>query len=169
MTTNNKNRKGGYVNYYQQTSSENDYMLDPALVLKNPDVYVPPNSDTTADDLDSSSLYSLPNMSGGNGYRKARDCGMRNCDAFEFSGGNSFLYSLKGGCACNSSSISGGNGDESSSHITRKGGAFSLAPYVTAISLLAARILADKKLGFFGNENEVVGGSDKKRREYRRK
>lgn len=178
MTTYKKNRKGGYVNYYSTTASENDYMLDPGLVVKNPDVYVPPDSDTVAQDLDSSSLYSLPNMNGG-GYRKARDCGMKKCDAFEFNGGNSFLYSLKGGCACNSSSVSGGNDDEDDNakdfykggeKFRKRGGAFSLAPYVTAISLLAARILADKKLGFFANESEVVGGSDfRKRRDYRRR
>lgn len=191
MTTYKKNRKGGYVDYYSSTPKDNDYMLEPSLVLKNPDVYVPPDSDSALYDLDSSSLYSLPNMNGGGGYRKARDCGMKKCDAFEFNGGNSFLYSLKGGCACNASSVIGGNEDDKynkdaeddeddndnndkdfykgGEKFRKRGGAFSLAPYVTAISLLAARILADKKLGFFANESEVVGGSDLKNRRYRRR
>lgn len=177
MTTYKKNRKGGYVDYYSTTASDNDYMLDPALVVKNPDVYVPPDSDNTTHNLDTSSLYSLPNMNGGNGYRKARDCGMKKCDTFEFNGGNSFLYSFKGGCACNASSVIGGNEDDKDdedfykggSNIRKRGGAFSLAPYVTAISLLAARILADKKLGFFSNESEVVGGNNDLRRDLRRR
>ena len=78
------------------------------------------------------------------------------CDSFEFDNSDSFLYSLKGGCACNSSSLMGGNYIPDNN--SKKGGAFALTPYVTAIALLAARIMTDKEIGFF-----PMSGGNKKR------
>ena len=83
-------------------------------------------------------------------------------DAFEFDDKDSFLYSLKGGCACNASSLMGGDGNvlqqRRRTNNKLSGGAFALAPYITAISLLAVRLLRDKNIGLF----PVSGGSDKK-------
>ena len=149
MATYKKNKKGGFVDYYANASklNENDYMLynkdlATATATTQPEqVYYPPNSGSTSATT-SSTIYATPNMSGGG---KACD-GLKDCDAFEFDNYDSFLYSFKGGCACNSSSFSGGNG---MNVVKTKGGAFALTPYITAISLLAARLLTVKQLGFF--------------------
>jgi hypothetical protein len=77
---------------------------------------------------------------------------------------NGFLYSMEGGCACNS-----GGGNE-----CKKGGDFVLTPFISALALLGARMLADKNSGFnlgelFGDnkDDEVKGGNKHKSRKYR--
>ena len=155
MNTRNKSKKGGYVANYNNTSSENDYMLytkELAALAQTPaqvqaqEVYFPPNSDFGNPNLSTSSLYALPNMTGGS--RTQTRCSTRVCDSFEFDNSADFLYSLKGGCSCNTSSVMGG------SSITRRnkkvdGGSFALTPYITAIAILAARLLTDKNVGFY--------------------
>lgn len=174
MTTyNKKTTKGGFVSYYANASTPGDYMLynkdlatastvAPTVApTQAPPVYVPPPAGPppTYPSLDPSSVYVTPNMTGG----ANKKCNYKDCDAFEFDDEDSFLYSLKGGCACNSSSVLGGNNMNNTSKSRKNnlsGGAFALTPYITAISLLAARLLTDKQVGFF----PVKGGTDKQRR-----
>jgi len=166
---NKKTTKGGFVSYYANASTPGDYMLynkDLATTTaptQAPQVYVPPppGPPPTYPSLSPSSVYVTPNMTGGNNPLQ-RKCNTRDCDAFEFDDQDSFLYSLKGGCACNSSSVLGGNMNKNSKSKKNNlsGGAFALTPYITAISLLAARLLTDKQVGFF----PVKGGTDKQRR-----
>jgi len=182
MTTSHKNRnkKGGFIAYYNNVASPNDYMLNSdipttltsstatiAPVTQPPNVYVPPNGDATAAPAtyptwDPSSLNLYPNITGGKG---SKACLTRDCDAFEFDNSRSFLYSLKGGCACNASSLMGGNDHKERRYRDRdvkderKGGDFVITPFITAISLLAARLLADKNGPF-----PMVGGNEKQRR-----
>lgn len=141
------NKKGGFVSDYANASTTNDYMLYNKNVVSNTTeidgVYVPPL---------------LPNMNGGGAMRK--DCaGYKECDSFEFNNEDSFLYSLKGGCACNTSSLMGGSQQRRTKN-KLSGGAFALGPYITAISLLAARLLYDKQVGVFS----MTGGNEFKRR-----
>jgi len=181
MTTSNKNknRKGGFIADYNKIISPNDYMLNNdiattltsstatiAPVTQPPNVYVPPNGDATAAPAtyptwDPSSLNLYPNITGGKG---SKGCLTRDCDTFEFDSSPSFLYSLKGGCACNTSSLMGGNDHKERRYRDRdmmeqrKGGDFVITPFITAISLLAARLLADKNGPFPMN-----GGAQRRR------
>jgi len=182
MTTSikNRNRKGGFTAYYNNVASPNDYILNNdiattltsstatiAPVTQPPNVYVPPNGHATAAPAtfptwDPSSLNLYPNITGGKG---TRNCLTRDCDAFEFDNSRSFLYSLKGGCSCSTSSLMGGNDHRERRHRDRdtreerKGGDFVITPFITAISLLAARLLADKN-----GPLPLAGGNGKQRR-----
>jgi len=167
-----RNKKGGFIAFYNNSSSPNDYMLNNDLpitstgatvapVTQPPNVYVPPNGDlseapSTYPSSEPSSLNLYPNMTGGNNNQ--RKCAARDCDAFEFDNSSSFLYSLKGGCACNASSLMGGN-----NNVQRKGGEFVITPFITAISLLAARLLVDKNGPF-----PMSGGNGTQRRRTRK-
>lgn len=162
----NTNRKGGYVDYYNNSVVNKDqYVLNSDIAKSiettaTPDVYVPPNSALSTPGLNPS-LGNL-NMTGGNGNKKmcGRD-GYKDCDNYEFDNATSFLYSFKGGCSCSASSIMGGNNYSSKLEGDKvSGGAFALTPYVTAISLLAARLLTDRQVGFF----PMSGGSSSLRR-----
>lgn len=153
----NTNRKGGYVDYYANSDKLANYLLNDTSA---PQVYVPPNSALANSTAPPS--VNLPNIGGGDGYKKMCDKnGYRDCDVYEFDNADSFLYSFKGGCACSASSLMGGNSCSSKSGGDKvSGGAFALTPYVAAISLLAARILTDKQIGFF----PMSGGSSSLRR-----
>ena len=60
---------------------------------------------------------------------------------------NGFLYSIDGGCAM--CGTTGGNNKNRS----RKGGVgLELAPFISALALLGARLLADKEVGIFNDE-----------------
>jgi len=184
----NRNKKGGFVAFYNKTSSPNDYMLSTDVInspgtaaavsasAESPFVYFPPNADVvppTIPTTETSSLNLYPNLTAGGGQRRrSRNCTAKSCDAFEFDKNDSFLYSLEGGCACNASSLMrGGNGDGGYAVVPhkanyggarpdhRKGGAFVLTPFITAISLLAARLLADKNGPF-----PMMGGTERRRR-----
>lgn len=161
MEYKNKSKKGGYTAYYANASRPNDYMLydnSSVAATKAPEVYVPPNSDLKVQDT----LYNLPNMSGGG--RSCKENGLKNCDAFEFDKKNSFLYSLSGGCACNSSAIMGGFGNNELIRKKLRGGDVILTPFITAISILAARLLTDRNIGLF----PIQGGDRAKQMRQRR-
>lgn len=163
-----KKRTGGFIDYYANTSKPTDYLLNkdissalPASTQQEPAVYVPPNSAINPSSTPlSSSGVPLNNMTGGNNKMCGRN-GYKDCDVYEFDNADSFLYSFKGGCACSASSLMGGSQYSSSPSSSQKvsGGAFALTPYVTAISLLAARLLTDKQIGFF----PMSGGSKSRR------
>lgn len=172
MNTRNKSKKGGYVANYNNTSSPNDYMLytqELAKMAQTPaqvqaqEVYFPENSDFANPNLSTSSLYALPNMTGGS--RTEKRCSTRDCDNFEFDNSSSFLYSLKGGCSCNTSSVMGG-GSITKRNKKVDGGSFALTPYITAIAILAARLLTDKNVGFYpmqgGNKTSLKKRTSRK-------
>ena len=128
---NNKQRmskKGGYVSDYAKGSTVNDYMI-----------YVPPASGSSSSEgavlvSNTQTAVATPGMTKGGNYK---------------SGGNlpnNFYYSMQGGCAlCNSTSSLKGGANKS-----LKGG-FGLEPFITALALLGARMLADKEVGLFAN------------------
>jgi hypothetical protein len=184
-STKNRNRKGGFTAFYNSVASPNDYILNNdiattltsstiAPVTQPPNVYVPPNGDATAAPAtfptwDPSSLNLYPNITTG-GRGTSRGCLTRDCDAYEFDNSPSFLYSLKGGCSCSTSSLMGGGNDNRELRLrdrdtreVRKGGDFVITPFITAISLLAARLLADKN-----GPLPLTGGGQKRRSSQRR-
>ena len=132
-----KSRKGGYVSDYANVSTAKDYML-----------YIPPAADTAVSSSEGAVLVSsTPGMTkGGAGRRNAK---VRGGAAVNLP--NEFYYSVKGGCALCNSTMKGGNVDLTSKN-TVKGG-FGLEPFITALALLGARMLADKQVGLFNKKS----------------
>jgi len=133
MSSYNKNRllkKGGYVADYAKVSTPADYTI-----------YVPPVSGSSSSEgavLVSNQATATPGMTNG-----GSKCSGGNVDL-----PNNFYYSMKGGCAlCNS----GGNAYKKGGNKNLKGG-FGLEPFITALALLGARMLADKEVGLFNND-----------------
>lgn len=142
-------RRGGYIAPYSSSPNSTEYMLNSTVnvdainninysnnIAGGPEIYVPPTSLSTQ-------APTTPGIRGGNAMDKK---------AIELD--NVFYYSMDGGCACNAGtsggSRRGGNG-------MKKGGDFVLTPFISALALLGARMLADKNSGF--NMSELM--SDK--------
>ncbi len=110
---------------YNKTSTPNDYML-----------YIPPSASNPATSSSEGAVLvsNTPGMikAGGNGMNVNLP--------------DNFLYSMKAGCALCSSSKGGSKGG---SNTEMKGG-FALEPFISALALLGARMLADKEVGVFG-------------------
>ena len=102
-------------------------------IADGPEIYVPPTSLSTQ-------APTTPGIRGGNA--KVR----KNIELNDV-----FYYSMDGGCACNAGT-SGGS--------YKKGGDFVLTPFISALALLGARMLADKNSGF--NMSELMSGNSKK-------
>jgi hypothetical protein len=156
--------RGGYIAPYSSSPNSSEYMLNSSVnadaianinyannKASDAEIYVPP----TATPIVAST--NTPGIQGGQS-KKARDAN----DKLELE--DNFYYSLEGGCACNGAT--GGSGKKS-----MKGGDFVLTPFISALALLGARMLADKNSGFnmkelFGDdkEEEVKGGARKARK-----
>jgi hypothetical protein len=159
-----KQRRGGYIAPYSSSPNSSEYMLNSTVnhdaianinyannIASSPEIYVP----STASPIIAS--QNTPGIQGGATKKK-----LNSYDKMELE--NGFLYSMEGGCACNS-----GGGNQS-----KKGGDFVLTPFISALALLGARMLADKNSGFnlgelFGDnkDDEVKGGVKPKSRKYR--
>jgi hypothetical protein len=159
-----KQRKGGYIAPYSSSPNSSEYMLNSTVnndaianinyannKASSPEIYVP----STASPIIAS--QNTPGIKGGLSKKLCND--KYNCnDRIELE--NGFLYSIDGGCACNS-----GGGSQ-----CKKGGDFVLTPFISALALLGARMLADKNSGFnlgelFGEkDDEVKGGANNKYR-----
>lgn len=147
---NTKLRRGGYIAPYSSTPISNEYMLNSSVnndaitninyannQASSPEIYVPPSTTAPV-------TASVPGIRGGSRMTKA--------DKMKLN--DTFYYSLEGGCACNAG-ISGGYYEDT----TKKGGDFVLTPFISALALLGARMLADKNSGF--NYNELVSDTKK--------
>lgn len=134
-----KRRQGGYIAPYSATSTNDDYMLysvptTPATPAPTPtEIYTPPAS-------------TAPGIQGGSNFNKNQ---LSSDDKLELE--DDFLYSFDGGCACNTG---GGCARDS----LKKGGDFALTPFISALALLGARLLADKNSGF--NMNSIFNDND---------
>lgn len=132
-----KRRQGGYTSSYSNVPADNDYMLykvptttSETVSTSTPQIYTPPESSTVA--------VTTPGIQGGGrGGRQSRN--LKIDDNMELE--DNFYYSLEGGCACNT----GGCGNR---NLKKKGGDFALTPFISALALLGARLLADKNSGF---------------------
>jgi hypothetical protein len=144
-----KLRRGGYIAPYSSSPNSAEYMLNTSVnndainqinyannQASSPDIYVPPPTSAPVN-------QTIPGIRGGTG-RKSRQDKMKLNDTF--------YYSLDGGCACNAG-ISGGN------NAKKTGGDVLLTPFVSALALLGARMLADKNSGF--NMNSFMSDSKK--------
>jgi hypothetical protein len=121
-------RKGGYVADYAKASTSNDYML-----------YIPPTSNSSSE---GAVLVSNNNATPG----MTNNAIVKGGSALNLP--NTFLYSMNGGCAlCNS-------GGSVRNNKKLKGG-FGLEPFITALALLGARMLADKEVGLFNNKTKT--------------
>jgi hypothetical protein len=148
-------RKGGYIAPYSSSPNSTEYMLNSSVnndAIANinyannkadgPEIYVPPSTTSTA--------TLTPGIRGGSNKKANR---MQLNDVF--------YYSMDGGCACNSGGSSKNN--------KKKGGDFVLTPFISALALLGARMLADKNSGFkmselmSTNNSKTVGGSVRRR------
>jgi hypothetical protein len=137
-------RKGGFVADYATVSTPNDYML-----------YIPPPPDSATSSSEGAVLVSTntPGMVKGGAAARRRLSGGTNLP-------NNFYYSMKGGCALCNSSMKGGNANNNANNNANynakkqlKGG-FGLEPFITALALLGARMLADKEVGLFTNDKK---------------
>ena len=136
MNNKNKLRKGGYIANFATASTQNDYML-----------YVPPPADTATSSSEGAVLVSnTPGMT--NGVTKG---GNYKKGGAALNLPNEFYYSMKGGCAMCNSMKKGGNVDLTSKKQLK--GGFALEPFITALALLGARMLADKEVGVFNNKS----------------
>ena len=140
MNNKTKLRKGGYIADFAEVSTPTDYTL-----------YIPPPRDTATSSSEGAVLVSnTPGMTNGvtkGGNYKKGGSGVNLP--------NEFYYSMKGGCAmCNS--MKGGNykrGGNVDLHSKQLKGGFALEPFITALALLGARMLADKEVGIFNNKS----------------
>jgi len=125
----NLSRKGGYVADYAKVSTPTDYMA-----------YIPPaNNSSSEGAVLVSNNNATPGMT--NNAIVKGGSSLINLP-------NTFLYSMEGGCAlCNS-----GGGTRINKNL--KGG-FGLEPFMTALALLGARMLADKEVGLFNNKSQT--------------
>ena len=133
-----KLQRGGYIADFSTTADANSYML-----------YNPPAADNTAalasagiTTTDHPGTPGLKNLEGGGNLELS----------------NGFYYSIDGGCAlCASTTTGGGNNKKTN---RRRGGVgLELAPFISALALLGARLLADDELGMF---NAPAPSSSKK-------
>ena len=144
-------RRGGYIAPYSSSPNSSEYMLNSTVnvdainninysndIASGPEIYFPP---------------STPGMRGGAKIKES--------DKMELD--DIFYYSMDGGCACNSGTTGGSScarrGGYYSSK-TKKGGDFILTPFISALALLGARMLADKNSGF--NMSELMSSNSKK-------
>jgi len=145
-----KQRKGGYIAPYSSSPNSSEYMLNSTVnadaianinyannKAESPELYVPPTATPIF------ATQNTPGIQGGSNKNK-----LNAYDRMQLE--DNFLYSLEGGCACNSG---GGCGAK-----YKKGGDVVLTPFISALALLGARMLADKNSGF--NFSELFG-SDK--------
>ena len=132
-----KLRRGGYIAPYSSSPNSAEYMLNSSVnndainqinyannQASSPEIYVPPSTTAPVN-------QTIPGIRGG--ARQSRQDKIKLNDTF--------YYSLEGGCACNAG-ISGGNNTK------KTGGDVLLTPFISALALLGARMLADKNSGF---------------------
>jgi hypothetical protein len=161
----NKNlRRGGFIAPYSGSPNASEYMLNSSVNVdainninysnnkaSGPEIYVPPSSTAAP-------ATTTPGIRGGSNKQTDASDKMELDDVF--------YYSMDGGCACNSGTSGGGKK-------MKKGGDIVLTPFISALALLGARMLADKNSGFnlselmynkSSEENEIRGGKPKKTR-----
>jgi hypothetical protein len=142
-------RRGGYIAPYSSSPNSTEYMLNSSInhdaiasinyannKAGGPEIYVPPSTASPV-------TASTPGIRGGSKKMELNDV---------------FYYSMEGGCACNS----GGSAKRGGYYANeaKKGGDFVLTPFISALALLGARMLADKNSGF--NMNELMSSNDSK-------
>jgi hypothetical protein len=145
-TVKRQSKKGGYIADYNKVSTPTDYII-----------YVPPAADTTTSSSEGAVLVSTastPGMTKGGrrGYNRRNKV-----DNVELA--NDFYYSIEGGCAlCNT----GGCGNKVGGSNPKKSlkGGFGLEPFITALALLGARMLADKEVGLFNGKTKKSSRND---------
>ena len=142
-------RRGGYIAPYSSSPNSSEYMLNSSInhdaiasinyannKAESPEIYVPPSTTAPVN-------ASTPGIRGG-----AKNNKMELNDVF--------YYSMEGGCACNSGGSSKRGGYYANE--AKKGGDFVLTPFISALALLGARMLADKNSGF--NMSELMSSND---------
>lgn len=138
-------RKGGYIADYNTVSTPNDYML-----------YIPPAASINPATSSSEGAVLVSNNS-----TPGLTNGMIKGGSSKVTLPNGFLYSMYGGCAlCNSStSYKGGYNscekNKGGNYKKNLKGGFGLEPFITALALLGARMLADKEVGLFNNKKST--------------
>lgn len=148
MNNKNKLRKGGYIADFATASTPNDYTL-----------YVPPPADTATSSSEGAVLVShTPGMT--NGVTKG---GNYKKGGAALNLPNEFYYSMKGGCAMCNTMKKGGNVDLTANKQFK--GGFALEPFITALALLGARMLADKQVGVFNYKSSKKSKSKSKENE----
>ena len=143
--------KGGYIADYSTTANKNDYIL-----------YTGPDSNSNTSGAvtvttNTNTNTTTPGLT--NGVAKT---GGSLAAAVNLP--DNFLYSMDGGCAMcsgttggrrggNRGGSRGGNrgGSRGGNNNSMKGG-FALEPFISALALLGARMLADKEVGLFNNK-----------------
>ena len=130
--------KGGYIADYSNTANKSDYVLlytgPPSNSTTSGAVTVTTNTDTTTPGLT-------------NGVAKT---GGSSAAAVNLP--DNFLYSMEGGCAMCSGTTGGSRGGSRGGNNNSMKGGFALEPFISALALLGARMLADKEVGLFNNK-----------------
>lgn len=152
-------RRGGYIAPYSSSPNATEYMLNSTVnvdainninysnnIAAGPEIYVPPTTTSSA-------TVSTPGMRGGAKLKVA--------DKMKLD--DTFYYSMDGGCACNAGTTGGSSCARRGGYYAaeqKKGGDFILTPFISALALLGARMLADKNSGF--NMSELMSSNSKK-------
>ena len=136
--------KGGYIADYSTTANKNDYIL-----------YTGPDSNSNSSGavtVTTNTNTTTPGLT--NGVAKT---GGSLAAAINLP--DNFLYSMDGGCAMCSGTTGGrrggsrgGNRSGSRGGNNSMKGGFALEPFISALALLGARMLADKEVGLFNNK-----------------
>ena len=153
-------RRGGYIAPYSSSPNATEYMLNSTVnvdainninysnnVAAGPEIYVPPSTTSPV------TTASTPGIRGGAKLKLA--------DKMKLD--DTFYYSMDGGCACNAGTTGGSSCARRGGYYatdTKKGGDFILTPFISALALLGARMLADKNSGF--NMSELMSSNSKK-------
>ena len=134
-------KKGGYIDDYANVAVADTYML-----------YTGPNNGSS-----NTGTITTNQTPGLNTTTAVKTGGSRTGGELP----DNFLYSMEGGCSlCNSTSGGarrkggnrGGCGYNKGGDAAIKKGGFGLEPFITALALLGARMLADKEVGLFNNK-----------------
>jgi len=145
-------RRGGFIAPYSSSPNSTEYMLNSSVnndaitninysnnIAGGPEIYIPPTSLSTQ--------APTPGIRGGKKINNNMELD------------NVFYYSMDGGCACNSGTTGGSRLSRKGGNKMKKGGDFVLTPFISALALLGARMLADKNSGF--NISELMYDNNK--------
>ena len=136
--------KGGYTADYSTTANKSDYVL----------LYTGPDSNSTTSGAVTATTNTNTNTTTPGLTNGVAKTGGSLAAAVNLP--DNFLYSMNGGCAMCSGTTGGRRGgsrggSRGGNNNSMKGG-FALEPFISALALLGARMLADKEVGLFNNK-----------------
>lgn len=183
MSRNYKTNYGGFIAPYSNNPSQNEYnyinipststaqTVQPAQTVQTGQIaqtgqpvqiYTPPSATpvTTVSPV----TTATPGLKGGNESDTTYVEPQSNIELDD-----EYLYSLEGGCACNVGGKYKNNCNaKRGGNQIKKGGDVVLTPFISALALLGARLLADKNSGFNMRQLFEDNSNETLEQEYRR-